>query len=577
MKWFYNMKLSTKLILTFIVVAIISGIVGLVGIVNITKINDNDNILYDNMTVPLSEVAEMARLFQRARVNARDLILYEEKADIDQAYSEVVAYLNEIDTISQSFEKTIVQDEVEAAFSEFNVAMKAFKEDLKQVYEISLLNKDDEAFAFTKGEMQETADAVRESIDKLIQFKVVGAQNQSDSNTATAKQATYTMIAIVAAAMLVAIGLGVFVSNIISKPVRTLSAAAEKIADGDLDVYIDIHTKEELGYLAASFNKMTNNLNDLISSINVAAEQVSSGSKQLSDSSIELSQGATEQASTIEELTASLEEISNQTKLNADNSNQANSLAEIAKDNAIKGNNQMKDMLKAMEEINQSSNNISKIIKVIDDIAFQTNILALNAAVEAARAGQHGKGFAVVAEEVRNLAARSAAAAKETTEMIADSIKNVEVGTSIAKQTSEALNKIVDDVSKVAKLIDEIAIASNEQATGIDQINQGIVMVSNVVQNNTATSEASAAASEELSSQAEMLKQQVAKFKLRKLPNNSYSYGGMNDFRPDATYTYSGKPENKGQQGKDKNDSSDNKPVVKAKKIVLSDNEFGKY
>ena len=118
MKWFYNMKLSTKLILTFIVVAIISGIVGLVGIVNITKINDNDNILYDNMTVPLSEVAEMARLFQRARVNGRDLILYEEKADIDQAYSEVVAYLNEIDTISQSFEKTIVQDEVEAAFSE---------------------------------------------------------------------------------------------------------------------------------------------------------------------------------------------------------------------------------------------------------------------------------------------------------------------------------------------------------------------------------------------------------------------------------------------------------------------------
>ncbi len=399
----------------------------------------------------------------------------------------------------------------------------------------------------------------------------------------------------------------VFIARSIGSPIKRIADIANQVATGDLDVVLDVKAKNEIGQLAGAFTnliastreqalaiervadtdltvevpirsekdligkkltKLVNDLNDVMYKISSASEQVASGSKQVSDSSMALSQGATEQASSIEELTASLEEISAQTKLNAQNANNANKLAENAKTNAIQGDSQMQEMMKAMEEINESSANISKIIKVIDDIAFQTNILALNAAVEAARAGQHGKGFAVVAEEVRNLAARSANAAKETTDMIEGSIKKSDNGTRITRETAEALKKIVSDIDKVAELVNSIAIASNEQALGIEQINQGIMQVSQVVQTNSATSEEGAAASEELSSQAAILQDMVSQFKLKQ---NSKTFSRMEELSPEILQLLENMSERK------RAGSSLKEAAPVKSRIALTDSEFGKY
>lgn len=332
-----------------------------------------------------------------------------------------------------------------------------------------------------------------------------------------------------------------------------ISKVLGEMSEGELDVTITSDFKGDFIELKKSINTIIESLNAILSDINIAAEQVAGGTRQVSDGSQSISQGATEQASSIEELTASITQIAAQTKQNAANADKANELGNMAKTDAAAGNGQMKNMQRAMADINAAAVDIGKIIKVIDDIAFQTNILALNAAVEAARAGIHGKGFAVVAEEVRNLAARSAAAAKETTALIEGSIEKTEAGTKIADETAAALEGIVAGVDKAVQLVGEIAVASNEQATAIAQVNKGIEQMSQVVQTNSATAEEAAAASEELSGQAELLKNMVGRFRLK---------SGKAKEKPQAS-----KPAAAAVEKKDSN-----KP-----KIILNDMEFGKY
>ncbi|WP_414733742.1 methyl-accepting chemotaxis protein [Acetobacterium carbinolicum] len=304
-------------------------------------------------------------------------------------------------------------------------------------------------------------------------------------------------------------------TKFLKRYVDEITNTLKEIQQGNLNREITSFYQGDFFEIKMALNDITTHLSATMTDINVAATQVEIGAQQISSGGQALSRGATQQASAIEELTASIEEVAQETKKNAVNANQADTITTKVHENAGIGNSQMQKMIVAMDEINGASQNISKIIKVIDDIAFQTNILALNAAVEAARAGQHGKGFAVVAEEVRTLAARSSEAAKETASLIESSIRKVSTGAAIADNTAVSLNEILQEIEKVAGIVKHIAEASNEQASEIAQINQGIEQVSQVVQTTSATAEESAAASEELTGQAEMLKQMVGSFKLK--------------------------------------------------------------
>jgi methyl-accepting chemotaxis protein len=306
------------------------------------------------------------------------------------------------------------------------------------------------------------------------------------------------------------------ITDRMTRPLVMLEKVTNKVAAGDLTQNIaEINSKDEIGSLAIAFGKMINNMRDVLSKIASASEEVALGSKNIASSSASLSAGATDQTGSIEELTASISMIANQVRTNGQSVNQSIELVENAELKVDHGYQEMKNMLLCMDDIDESSQNIGKVIKVINDIAFQTNVLALNAGVEAARAGEYGKGFAVVAGEVRSLAMRSAEAAKQTGQMIEASSKNVEMGISVANKMSSALEGIRVSIGEVESLVGAIGLASDRQIQSIDEFNAGITKIGNVVHSNSAMSEETAAASEELFNQAEILKQEATRFTLR--------------------------------------------------------------
>ncbi|MBN2793892.1 MAG: MCP four helix bundle domain-containing protein [Clostridia bacterium] len=568
MKWFLNLKIGVKLVSGFVFVALVGLIIGLVGFLGVNNMDAEVEELGYIRLPSVQSLLTISEAQTAIKVVERTLLIYdlseEEYQDQLARYDAAMkradeAWLNYTALPQTSEEATVWKQFVKEwdLWKSDVVNYMSLIEDYHNLEEGSSLIQTmaDQLEAISLIENAETFKTAEASLKEVIEINKnisLEATSSADDVMATSEK---LLIGVMIFGMLISLLLGIVISRIISKPLKLMVQTANMIAAGNLNVDIEVKSNDEVGELGQSFRVMANKMNESLWNISSASEQVLAGASQLSDSSLSLSQGATEQASSIQELTASVEQIASQTRLNADNAKKAEQLSKSTHGFAEQGNIHMNDMLLAMNDINESSNNISKIIKTIDDIAFQTNILALNAAVEAARAGVHGKGFAVVAEEVRNLAARSADAAKETTTMIEGSIKKVEDGTKIAKDTANALTQIVKGVSETSLLVSNISTASNEQAIGVDQINLGLGQVSDVVQTTSATAEETAAASEELSGQARLLQEQVAAFNLKTNVKNNHkdSFQYLKENHPVS------------------------KKKVPTKRIALSDDEFDKY
>jgi len=561
-----NMKIAQKLITSFLVIAVFTMIVGIIGIVGMTRISNSERDMYEIQTRPLPYLAKVKETLQLMRVNVREMIISSmtgDMAQVEAAFSIIGSYMPVMEKNLGEFRASTADP---AILKPFDEGRSLYAKDLTDIV-LSIYDEaktGDTAGMIEKlGACKNVSDIIIERFDKCLTLKIESAAAYSQNSSSLTSALLVIIVSVLALALAVAVFFTFYISGLISKPIVPLTDFMKKAgSDGDLfmqpeeaeklrrfsgskdeigqcigaatafvnrifDVASALETvaggdlTAELALLSAkdtlgnSLNKMTENLNNIFGEMSESASQVSIGSKQLADGAQSLAQGSTEQASAIQQLSATVGEVLDKTYQNAGIANEAANLSDKIRTSAEVGSAQMENMMQAVKDINEASGQIGKVIKVIDDIAFQTNILALNAAVEAARAGQHGKGFAVVAEEVRNLAAKSAEAAKDTGVLIEASIGKASQGLNIAVETSASLKEIVEGINRSAEIVRQIAKSSGEQSAAIAHINTGIEQVAQVVQQNSATAEESAAASDDMSGQSDILAQTIMRFKLR--------------------------------------------------------------
>ncbi len=523
MNWFNNLKVAYKVLLSCLVFILLILIVSLQGIRNINTMGSAFDSFYADRFVPLRQLSHIMRNFLQIRGNMREEFIAAGKGDwaiVEESKKQSKELAEDYKKTWEEYRATYLTPEEKKLGDEWIIQVKAPAE-LRAKYGEALLARDFKAAEQYLSQWVEAYQLLRDTTDKLIVLQeTVGLELKKEQDQSSASTRVIMMVMLV-----ISIMVGAFITFIlarsVSNPVKKGLAFAQRIAEGDLTERIDMDQKDELGQLAKALNISAESLEKFVSEVLVASQNLAQAVDQIAGGNQNLSQRTSEQASSLEEIASTIEQATAAIRQNADNSTEANKLAEATTKMAEEGNRVVVDAVSSINEINKSSKKIEEIISLINEISFQTNLLALNAAVEAARAGEQGRGFAVVAGEVRNLAQRSALAAKEIGALIKDSIEKIGVGTDLSNRSGDALREIVASMKNVARIISEIAAASHEQKQGIDQINLAVSEMDTMTQQNAALVEETASASEEMASQAKEMQAMVERF--------SISQTGLND------------------------------------------------
>ena len=524
-----NLSIKSRLIFVIGFLSVLLVGSGVIGLASLNSTNQALKTVYEDRMVGLGKLEKISALINKNQILIGESVssqlsaFPEDISAVDQRVVELKNGIDEIDIIWKSYLSTRQTAEETVLAKEFDANRKKYGGQ-GLLPAIAALSAHDfqQAGEVLQGPMKEAYPAVRESVESLIRLQLDVAQGEFE-----ASQDRYDTVRIVSVVMtlvgvLLAALIGFWLIRAITRPLNEAVRIAESVAAGDLSQHIDVRSQDETGHLMQAMQDMNSSLVNIVSQVRTGTEAIAVASREIASGNADLSNRTESQASSLEETASSMEQLTSTVKQNAENARQANQLVSSTADVAVKGGQVVGQVVDTMASIKDSSRKIADIIGVIDGIAFQTNILALNAAVEAARAGEQGRGFAVVAAEVRNLAQRSAGAAKEIKSLIEDSVSKVDAGSKLVDEAGKTMGEIVASVKRVTDIMSEIAAASQEQSSGIEQVNQAVGQMDEVVQQNAALVEQAAAAAESLQDQASQLAQAVSVFKL-----NGVGYAGQ--------------------------------------------------
>jgi methyl-accepting chemotaxis protein len=511
-----NVSVKAKLFATLALAGIVMVSVGVLGLSGTKNSNGHLDALFANRFLPTGWVGTIESYEREVLEKAEDAVIRQDAAGVRVALGMLTDRSAKVQELIVKLQATELTEKERALIDEFAQQGRDVLAALAEALQAGQAGTFDRAESALIERARPTYEKLNGTGDSLLETQISVAQGMRND----AEKAFKRNSAIIVGAIAIGLGLAALLSFLLLRSILGALAAAvsiaDRIANGELgnDVRVDSH--DELGSLLDSLRRMDSKLVEIVAEVRSSADAVGSAARQLSHGNDDLSQRTQEQAAALEETASSMEEMTATVKQNADNARQANQLAVGAREQAERGGSVVQRAIGAMGEINASSRKIADIISVIDEIAFQTNLLALNAAVEAARAGEQGRGFAVVATEVRNLAQRSASAAKEIKGLINDSVDKVKVGSELVDESGKTLSQIMESVRKVTDIVAEIAAASEEQSAGIEQVNNAVTQMDNVTQQNAAVVEEASSASKAMEQQSSTLVSQIGYFRLGK-------------------------------------------------------------